>query len=161
MEQERSGFAAEKRADNDNRKPRNSAPVSSVAPTQPQSETWGQWWRGLQPTKMTLFWLCLASILLTMLVGFNWGGWVRSSTAQRMADVMAKDTVIQRLATICVAQFNLDPAKTQKLQELQATSAYQRAEYVITQGWATLPGEEKPENRVADMCAKELMASTP
>jgi hypothetical protein len=161
MEQERTGFAAEKRADNDNRKSKTSAPVARVAPTQPKAETWGSWWRDLQPTKTSLFWVCLASILLTLLVGFNWGGWMRGSTAQRMADLTAQDAVVQRLATICVAQFNLDPAKAQKLQELQATSAYQRAEYVTTQGWAALPGEEKPANKVADTCAKQLIASNP
>jgi hypothetical protein len=110
---------------------------------------------------MTVFWLCLAAILLTMLVGFNWGGWVRGSTAQKMATVTARDAIVQRLATICVAQFNLDVGKDQKLQELKETSSYERAKYVTTQGWATMPGEEKPESRVADACAKQLMLINP
>jgi hypothetical protein len=78
-----------------------------------------------------------------------------------MADLTARDAVVQRLANICVAQFNLDVAKDQKLQELNATSSYERAKYVTTQGWATLPGEEKPEGRVADACAKQLMLLNP
>jgi hypothetical protein len=160
MEQERPGFAAEKRADNDNRK-RTSAPDARAAPNQPKQVRIGERWSKVQPTKTTVFWFCLAAILLTMLVGFNWGGWVRGSTAQRMADLTARDAVVQRLATICVAQFNLDVGKDQKLQELKATSAYERAKYVTTQGWATVPGDEKPESKVADACAKQLMLINP
>jgi hypothetical protein len=36
-------------------------------------------------------------------------------------------------------------------------SVYQRDDYVIEQGWATMPGEEKPDSKVADACAKLLM----
>src|SRR5688500_7286647 len=109
MEQTQPGFAAEKRADNDNRK--QSTPAARVEQKQPKKENLGQRWSKVQPTKMTVFWLCLASILLTMLIGFNWGGWVRGSTAQRMATVTAQNAVVQRLATVCVAQFNLDAGK--------------------------------------------------
>lgn len=161
MEQEQVGFAAEKQADNDNRQPRKAPPAIRVDQSQPKQGGLGQRWRQAQPTKMVVFWACLAAILLTMLVGFNWGGWMRGSTAQRMAEVRANDAVVNRLATICVAQFNLDVAKGQKLQELQATSAYQRADYVTTQGWAALPGEEKPERKVADACAKQIMLVNP
>lgn len=58
---------------------------------------------------------------------------------------------------ICVAQFDQDPGKEQKLGELKAKSSYQRDDYVKEQGWATLPGEEKPDSKVADACAKLLM----
>jgi hypothetical protein len=161
MEQERPGFAAEKRSDNDSRKIQTSTPAARVAQNQPKKETLGARWSKVQPTKMIVFWACLAAIVLTMLVGFNWGGWVRGSTAHNRADVMARDAVVQRLATICVGQFNLDPAQEQKLIELQATRSYDRAKYVTTQGWATVPGDEKPENRVADACAKQLMLISP
>jgi hypothetical protein len=161
MEQERPGFGAEKRSDNDNRKVQPSASTAGVKQNQPKQETLGARWGNVQPTKMIVFWIFLAAIVLTMLVGFNWFGWMRGSTAQNQADVSARDAVVQRLATICVAQFNLDPTKEQKLIELQATSSYDRAKYVTTQGWATMPGDEKPDNRVADACAKELMLISP
>lgn len=160
MTQQQSGFGPDKIADNDNRKFRPSAPAA-VEPVQPQKESLGARWRNLQPTKTTLFWFCVGAVVLTMLVGFNWGGWMRGSTAQRMADVSASNAVTERLATICVAQFNLDPTKDQKLQELQAASSYKRAEYVAAQGWATVAGEEKPDSKVADACAKQLLALNP
>jgi hypothetical protein len=161
MEQERPGFAAEKRSDNDSRKLQTSATAARGEQNQPKKETLGARWGNVQPTKMIVFWIFLAAIVLTMLVGFNWGGWVRGSTAQNQADVSARDAVVQRLSTICVAQFHLDPAQEQKLIELQETRSYDRAKYVTTQGWATMPGDEKPDNRVADACAKELMLISP
>lgn len=161
MEQQQPGFVADKRADNDNRKPRTDVTAAKMNQSQPKRESLGERWRKVQPTKALVFWACLAAILLTMLVGFNWGGWVRGSTAQRMAEVGANNAVVNRLATICVAQFNMDVAKGQKLEELQATSSFQRADYVTSQGWATMPGEERPERKVAEACVKQLMLISP
>jgi hypothetical protein len=161
MEQERPGFAADKRGDNDSRRIRPSEPTASIAPKPPKQETLGQRWNGLPVSKTNLFWACVAAILLTLLLGFTWGGWLRPGPAQKSADLQVRDAVVNRLATICVAQFNLDPAKDQKLTELKETSSYERAKYVTTQGWATMPGEEQPESRVADACAKQLMLINP
>lgn len=116
-----------------------------------------QRWDEARPTKTVVFWSSIASIVLTMIIGFAWGGWVTGGTAQKMAEVMAKDAVVQRLAPICVVQFNQDPGKDQKLKELKEASAFQRDDYVEDQGWATMPGEEEPDSEVADECAKLLM----
>lgn len=157
MEQDRTGFSDEKRADNDNRKQRTSEPAPRVAQAKPKKESLGQRWNAVQVTKTAVFWACLASVLLTMLLGFTWGGWVRSSTAQRTADLTARDAVVSRLALICVGQFNQDPAKDQKLPELQAATSFQRGSYVTEQGWATMPGDEQSDRRVADACATQLL----
>ena len=122
-----------------------------------KKKSFGQWWEVARPTKTVVFWSWLASIILTMIIGFAWGGWVTGGTAQKMAEVMAEDAVVQRLAPICVAQFNQDPEKDQKLKELQEAKTYQRDDYVKDQGWATMPNEEEPDSRVADECAKLLM----
>jgi hypothetical protein len=45
-----------------------------------------------------------------------------------------------------------------KLEELQAiTSSSKRINFVKEQGWATMPGETDPDNRVASACTKQLM----
>ena len=75
-----------------------------------------------------------------MIIGFTWGGWVRGSTARSMAD----DSIVMRLAPICVVQFNRDPRKDQKLIELKEASTWQGSNYVMKQGWATMPGETGP-----------------
>jgi hypothetical protein len=74
-----------------------------------------------------------------------------------MAAEMAQDAVTDRLVPICVAQFNLDPGKDTKLAELRETSSYRRSDYIGDQGWATLPGEARPDRKVAAECAKMLM----
>jgi len=125
--------------------------------TEPRKATLGERWRDAQLTKTAVFWSCVASIVLTMVVGFAWGGWVTGGTAQTMADKIAQDAVVKRLAPICVVQSNQDPGKDQKLAELQATDSWQKGTYVEKQGWATMPGEEKPDSSVAADCARLLM----
>lgn len=117
----------------------------------------GQRWSAARPTKTQLFWACVASGLLTMLVGFSWGGWVTGGTARQRAETVAFDAVVQRLAPICVALSGRDPAKAQKLVALKEESTWQRGEYVGKQGWATMPGEQEPDSRVAQACATLLM----
>jgi hypothetical protein len=117
----------------------------------------GKRWNEAQPTKTMVFWLVVACIILTMIVGFSWGGWVTGGTAQRTANTTASTAVIERLTSICVNQFDQDPAKAQKLQSLKEASTYQRTGYVTDQGWATMPGEEKADSKVAGACAKRLV----
>ncbi len=116
-----------------------------------------QWWDEARPTKTAVFWSWVGSVVLTMIIGFAWGGWVTGGTAQKMSEKVAEGAVVKRLAPICVVQFNRDPGKDQKLKELKETSTYQRGDYVERQGWATMPGEEKPDSNVAEECARLLM----
>ena len=102
-------------------------------------------------------WGLVVSAVLTMIIGFAFGGWVTGGTAQEMAEEMADEAVIDRLAPICVTQFNQDPEKDKKLQELKEISSYQRGDYVEKQGWATMPGEKEPDSEVANECAKRLV----
>lgn len=126
---------------------------------QQRQASMAQRWRDAQPTKTNTFWLCMGSVVLTMIVGFAWGGWVTGGTAQKMAETMADTAVVQRLAPICVVQFNRDPGKEQKLVALKGTDSWQRDGYVEKQGWATMPGEEKADRSVAEACAKLLLPS--
>jgi hypothetical protein len=120
----------------------------------------GQRWSDARPTKTVLFWSCVASMVLTMIVGFSWGGWVTGGTARATAETMAHEAVVTRLAPICVVQSGRDPAKAVKLVALKDESSWQRGEYVGKQGWATMPGEQEPDRRVAEMCATLLMPSS-
>jgi len=116
--------------------------------------------RAAQLSKKAVFGLMVAAAVLTMIVGFRWGGWVTGGAAQRRVSAGAENAVALRLVPICVAQFNLDPQRTPKLAELKAiTSSRDRPDYVKKQGWATMPGEETPDNDVANACAKLLIGS--
>lgn len=125
-----------------------------------QRASLGQRWSEARPTKTAVFWACMAAVVVTMIVGFSWGGWVTGGTARNMAEAAARDAVVTRLAPICVLQFNADPAKDQKLSELKEESTWRRGEYVGKHGWATMPGETEPDGNVADQCANLLMLSS-
>ena len=114
-------------------------------------------WDGARATKRVVFGFAVAAIVLTLVVGFNWGGWVTGGSARETAVQSGKDAVILRLAPICVYQFNQDPEKDQKLGELKEASRYKRDDYVREQGWATIPGEAEPDRQVSDACAQLLM----
>jgi hypothetical protein len=120
-------------------------------------ESFRQRWAKVRATKKAVFWIAAAAVIVTLIVGFNWGGWVTGGSARSMSDVAAEAAVVQRLAPICVAQFNQDPAKEQKLSALNEAKAYERDDYVRDQGWATMPGEEEPDRKVSEACAKLLM----
>jgi hypothetical protein len=122
--------------------------------------SFGERWGELRPTKTWVFWSWVVSIVLTMIIGFAWGGWVTGKTAQTLAQNMADKAVAERLAPMCVLQFNADPGKDQKLGELKAGNSWSRGDYVQKQGWATMPGEEKPDRKVAEECVKLLMLIT-
>ncbi len=102
------------------------------------------------------FWSAIGGGIILAFIGFNWGGWVTGGTARAMAEEMAANAVTDRLALICVAQFNQDPEKDQKLNELKKKDSWDQRQYVEQQGWATMLGEKKPDSTVAQACAEQL-----
>ncbi len=112
----------------------------------------------VNPEKIKMgVWAAIGGAILTMIIGFAWGGWVTGGTAQSRADKIAADAVVARLVPICVAQFNQDQEKDKKLKELKEKSSWQRDTYVKEQGWATMPYEKEPDGSVAEKCAEQIM----
>jgi hypothetical protein len=120
----------------------------------------GRRWSEARASKALFFWACVASAVLTIIIGFSWGGWVTGGTARTTAETMAHDAVVTRLAPICVVQSALDSAKVVKLVALKDQSSWQQGEYVGKQGWATMPGEKEPDSKVAQACATLLMSTS-
>jgi len=112
-------------------------------------------WQKFKLGFWSVFWGAVGGAIVIVVIGFKWGGWVTGGTAQ----IMAEEAVVDRLAQICVVQFNQDPQKDQKLKELKEAGSWERDSYVEKQGWATMPGEKKPNSEVADVCAMRLMES--
>ncbi|HEU4342094.1 MAG TPA: hypothetical protein VFU31_11030 [Candidatus Binatia bacterium] len=101
-------------------------------------------------------WGAIGGALVTMYVGFNAAGWMTNGGAEAMAKETAATAVAERLGTICVAQFNRDTAKSQKLVEMKNKDTWEIGRYIDTQSWAIMPGDEKAESGVSDACAKQL-----
>jgi type VI protein secretion system component VasK len=103
-------------------------------------------------------WGVIIGSILTMIVGFTWGGWTTSSTANQVAIQRADAAVTAALIPICLAQQKVDAARGKKLGELRAISAsYEQADFVMKAGWATFPGKADPNRDVAEACAAALV----
>ncbi len=87
-----------------------------------------------------------------MIIGFAWGGWTTSSTAQGMSE----KAVVASQAAICVAQFVKQPNHEEKLKALGEVGSWQRAEVIEKGGWDKMPGQEKAGLAVARACADGL-----
>ena len=147
------------RAANDSRKVK---PVVSGKETHVESkQSTRQRWSEAKMSKMATFWISLLSVVVVVVLGFTLGGWMTEGAAQKEAQAMARNAIIERLAPICVAQFNQDPESLLKLDELNGMSTYQQTQYVQDQGWATISGEEKPDRKVADACSKLILEMRP
>ena len=99
----------------------------------------------------------MVGAIVLLIVIFSAGWVVTSSSAQKKAEEMAEQAVIDQLAPICVEQALHDPNMEERLKELKAKNSWERDRYVEEMGWATMPGSESPVRRVADECAEQLM----
>ena len=112
-------------------------------------------WEKIKPA----LWGIVGGAIAAIIIGFAWGGWVTGGTAENMAEEMAENAVVARLAPICVEQFNQDSEKDQKLKKLKKLSSWLRGDHVKKQGWATMPGEKEADSKVAEKCADLLVES--
>ena len=112
-------------------------------------------WEVIKPA----LWGAIGGGIVLAIIGFAWAGWVTDSSAQKMAEELAENAVVDRLAPICVEQFNQVSEKDQKLKELKKIDSWKRSDYVDKQGWATMPGEKEPDSKVSEKCADMLMQS--
>jgi hypothetical protein len=109
-----------------------------------------------RPSKTVFFWACLACAAATMIVGFNWGGWVTGGTAAQMSKSAAEGARAELAATVCVTQFDKGSDKAATLASLARTDSWKRGDFIEKGGWVTLPGIDKSVSGAADLCAKQL-----
>jgi hypothetical protein len=103
-------------------------------------------------------WGVVIGSILTMIVGFSWGGWTTSSTARQQAMIQSDGAVTAALVPICLAGKKADVSYAKKLAQLTAiTSSYEQTEFVMKTGWATFPGQADPNRAVAEACATALL----
>lgn len=102
-------------------------------------------------------WGVVVGSILTMIVGFNWGGWTSSGTTDRIAQERATTAVTAALVPVCLEKSKADPAVVKKLSALKAlTSSYDQRDAVAKDGWATVGGGEANRD-VAEACASQLL----
>jgi hypothetical protein len=109
-----------------------------------------------RPSKTVFFWSCVACVTATMIVGFNYGGWVTGGTAAQMATSAADRARAELTASVCVTQFDKGVDKIAMLASLARTDSWKRGDFIEKGGWVALPGIDKPVSGAADLCAKQL-----
>jgi len=105
-------------------------------------------------------WGAVVGSVVTMMIGFSYGGWTTSGTAARLAQQQADAAVTSALVPLCIAQSKADSAVLKKMADLKAlTSSYDQRDFVTKTGWATVPGTPDPNREVAEACAAALLKS--
>jgi hypothetical protein len=89
--------------------------------------------------------------IVTMIIGFNWGGWSLGSTADKMAKERSDVAVVAALAPVCADKFRALPdADVKKAALLKAETWKRRDEF--PKELVTLPGETYPSSALVDAC---------
>ena len=91
-------------------------------------------------------------------IGFSWGGWVTGRTAQQMAADQSRTDVAAALSPVCEDQAKRDPQMVERVAALKSADTWSRADLVMKNGWATMPGTTEGNRRVANACASKIGA---
>jgi hypothetical protein len=92
-----------------------------------------------------------AGAIATIVIGFYWGGWTLSSTAQIRIKNAEQASVVRVLAPICADKFKRSADATANLQAINKADSWKRDEMIEKAGWTTFPGSE-PDPKVAEAC---------
>ncbi len=111
-----------------------------------------------QPSKTLWFWSALGIAVLTIIVGFTWGGWTTAGTAAGMAKNAAIKARAELVANLCVEKFITASNASENLAKLKETSSYQRDSFISDGGWVKMAGMKANAPGAADLCAEKLAA---
>ena len=98
-------------------------------------------------------WGMVGGGIATVIIGFNWGGWITAGTAGQMENASAKAAVIQAFTPLCVAK--AEP-QMDKLAELKEVSKWKHNDFVAEAGWVDNVSD-KCRDDVAGACASTLI----
>jgi len=98
-----------------------------------------------------------AGAVATMVVGFYWGGWSLSSTANKMATERSELAVIAALAPVCAEKFRALPDAEAKQGALSKVDSWKRRDE-FPKEFVTLPGGSYPSSALVDACYTLLLA---
>lgn len=104
-------------------------------------------------------WGAVGGAAVITIIGFSADWVVTSGSAEQMTRTEVDKAVVAALTPVCVAQFRTlaEAGRTTHLAALEKESTWQQPDYVVAQGWATMPGTEVPNEEVAEACADKLL----
>jgi hypothetical protein len=110
-------------------------------------------------TIKTVLWSAAGGALVWWIVLGVVFGWMPAGTADQKAGERAKTAVLDVLTPICVERFNHDVNREQKLEALKKANSWQHDDFIVKQGWATMPGDGQAAPGVAQECANQILAA--
>lgn len=108
------------------------------------------------PTKTTLFWTAAGAGVLTIVLGFSYGGWKTGGAADEMARTAATAAHTELAARICVENFAADPQAIALRDEMMAAATSRQRSFVQERPWALMPGDSAAGRQVAELCARYI-----
>jgi hypothetical protein len=134
-------------------------PVTNMKGTKmSEHQTFSQRWEEFRPSKALWFWSVAGAAVVTMIVGFTFGGWTTGGNAADMAERAARDARAELVATVCVQKFAAEADAAAKLAALKEASSWERNDFVEDGGWVLLTGMEEVVPGAADACVDHLIA---
>ena len=98
----------------------------------------------------------VAGAIATLVIGFNWGGWVTGGTATEMTQKSVTSALVSALSPICVDKFQHSADAAANLTEFKKVNSWQQGSFIEKGGWATVPGDGAANSAVAQACATVL-----
>lgn len=96
---------------------------------------------------------------LLAIIGFSWGGWKTGASVERIAASHAESAVTMALLPVCLERSRADPQAEQTLALMKDARSVQRSEIMLSTGWASMPGSNEPNRRLANACVESLAAA--
>jgi hypothetical protein len=94
-----------------------------------------------------------AGAIATLVIGFNWGGWVTGGTAKEMTQKSVTSALVSALSPICVDKFEHSADAAANMTEFKKVNTWQQGSFIEKGGWATMPGGDPANTAVAQACA--------
>jgi len=95
--------------------------------------------------------------VVTVVIGFYWGGWKLASTADQLASQRSQSAVVAALAPGCAAKFAALPDAAAKKIALAKVDSWKRTDE-FPKEFVTLQGETYPNSALVDACSKLVLA---
>jgi hypothetical protein len=105
-----------------------------------------------------MLWGAAGGAVVLAIVGFTWGGWMTTGTANKLADERADSAVVAVLTPICVEKFQQSGDAVANLAALKKiSSSWEQGNFIEKGGWATRPGATSSDYVLARACADKLV----
>lgn len=115
-------------------------------------------WLRFRPTKTALFWTNLGTLVLTMVIGFTFGGWMSARGAETMASEAVYAVRSNLGANLCIERFSAATTAESALVAFKALGSWEQRDAVRKGGWAKIADLGDASENTVSLCAERLVA---